>query len=515
MEDHDMGIRDHDETDRAVRTHEAAAQAAPRCGCGRGSGGCGCEPAARGGSRGAGARGRAASRDILVFGPLDPKLACEVTQQLIALDREDSSQPIRVLVNSPGGPSDEGFALVDAIRFVRAPVFTVCVGQAARSAALVMLAPPRERRFVTPHASFALAMPSGGVMGTAADIDVAAREVMRQKDAVLRFLAEASGQPLNKVARDLDRSFRLVAEEAVAYGLVARVLEGAHDLALAGAVMEPALAAVPAPASVAAEPVDTGAVQPAAPGPSTGSTSQPETPPQPETQPQPVLQPQPGADAPAPLAAPCTAPAVPAREACSVEEALPASAPGVPVAQAHRPGEARPRTAFLFGEINPDSAERLIRRLLALDEEAPREGITLLVNSPGGCAASGFAILDVLRLLRAPVTTICTGKACSAGTLVMLAPPRERRFILPHARMMLHQPSMSMRGTALDVEIAARELVRLRERGNAFYARATGQPLERIAVDVLRDYWMDAEASVAYGLVGRVVRHAAELPPAA
>ncbi len=415
------------------------------------------------------------SRDILVFGQLTPALTSAVTRQLLALDSEDSNWPIRVLVNSPGGPSDEGFALVDAIRFVRAPVFTVCVGQAARSAALVMLAPPRERRFVTPHASFALAMPSGGVMGTAADIDVAAREVMRQKDAVLRFLAEASGQPLNKVARDLDRSFRLVAEEAVAYGLVARVLEGPHDLALAGAVMEPALAEVPAQALVAAQPVDTGAAQPAAPGPSTGSTSQP------ETQPQPEAQPQPGADAPAPRAAPCTASAVPAPGACSVEEAPPASAHDVPVAQARR----------------------------------PREGITLLVNSPGGCAASGFAILDVLRLLRAPVTTICTGKACSAGTLVMLAPPRERRFILPHARMMLHQPSMTMRGTALDVEIAARELVRLRERGNAFYARATGQPLERIAADVLRDCWMDAEASVAYGLVGRVVRHAGDLPPAA
>jgi ATP-dependent Clp protease protease subunit len=170
------------------------------------------------------------------------------------------------------------------------------------------------------------------------------------------------------------------------------------------------------------------------------------------------------------------------------------------------------RSVLLFGGIEPKLTREVIRQLVMLDQMSKTKPIKLLINSPGGLADDGFAIFDMVRFLSAPVFTICTGLAASAATIVMVASPKERRFVLPHARVMLHQPSVGVRGTASDIAIGAREILRVRKKANELFAKETGQSLEKIEKDMHRDYWMSAEEAVAYGLASRIVVREHDLP---
>jgi ATP-dependent Clp protease, protease subunit len=162
------------------------------------------------------------------------------------------------------------------------------------------------------------------------------------------------------------------------------------------------------------------------------------------------------------------------------------------------------RFVLVFGEIDDKLAratcERLI--LLAQESEAP---IHLLISSPGGHVESGDAIHDMVRFVRAPVTTIGSGWVASAGTHIFLAAPKERRVCLPNTRFMIHQPSGGAGGRASDIAIQAREIVKTRERIAQVVARETGQPLERVIADMERDHWMSADEAKAYGILGRIV----------
>jgi ATP-dependent Clp protease protease subunit len=170
------------------------------------------------------------------------------------------------------------------------------------------------------------------------------------------------------------------------------------------------------------------------------------------------------------------------------------------------------RSVLLFGPIEPKLTRAIVMQLLALDQLSGTRPIRMYVNSPGGLADDGFAILDVIRYVRAPVQTICTGLAASAATIVMVGARKGSRFILPHSRVMLHQPSQGARGTASDIAITAKEILRLRKKANELFAAETGRPLEKIEKDMHRDYWMSAEEAVAYGLVDRILTHFSDLP---
>lgn len=163
------------------------------------------------------------------------------------------------------------------------------------------------------------------------------------------------------------------------------------------------------------------------------------------------------------------------------------------------------RSVLLFGPIEPKLTQDIFQRLLVLDDADPERPIKMLINSPGGVADDGFAMYDLIKSLRAPVTTVVTGLAASAATIVLAAPPKERRLILPNSRVMLHQPSSGVRGTASDIAISAKEIIRLRKKANELFVRETGQPLDKLEGDMHRDYWMSAEESVEYGLIGRVI----------
>jgi ATP-dependent Clp protease protease subunit len=168
------------------------------------------------------------------------------------------------------------------------------------------------------------------------------------------------------------------------------------------------------------------------------------------------------------------------------------------------------RFVMLFGEINHAVARAACTRLIALAEDS--EGpITVLISSPGGHVESGDAIHDIIRFVRAPVTTVGTGWVASAGTHVFLAAPKQRRLCLPNTRFMIHQPGGGMGGPATDIAIQAKEILRTRERIAKVISRETGQPFDKVLADMERDFWLSAEEAIKYGLVSKIIETSREL----
>ena len=171
------------------------------------------------------------------------------------------------------------------------------------------------------------------------------------------------------------------------------------------------------------------------------------------------------------------------------------------------------RKVLVFGAIDDKLARDVTGRLLALAGRSAAP-IDVYINSPGGHVESGDTIHDMIRFVdaEAPVRIIGTGWVASAGALIFLAGKKDRRFCLPHTRFLLHQPMGGVRGPAVDIDIEAREIVKMRERLNRLIARETGQTYEKVATDTDRNYWMSAEEAIAYGMVTRVIEVAADLP---
>lgn len=187
--------------------------------------------------------------------------------------------------------------------------------------------------------------------------------------------------------------------------------------------------------------------------------------------------------------------------------------PAAPTAEASAFLEAKAfasRCVLVFGSIDHALAAETVRRLVALDA-ASHAPIELLVSSPGGHVESGDAIHDAIRYIEAPVHIVGMGWVGSAAVHLYLAAPRERRLCTPNTRFLIHQPSGGAGGSASDIAIQARELLKARERIASVIARETGQPLERVQADIERDRWMSAEEAVDYGLVARVVERRAAL----
>lgn len=168
------------------------------------------------------------------------------------------------------------------------------------------------------------------------------------------------------------------------------------------------------------------------------------------------------------------------------------------------------RTVLIYGEINQQMAQKVTEQLLMLAADSD-DDIKLFINSQGGHVESGYTIFDMIRYVKPRVKIIGTGWAASAGALIYVAVPREDRYSLPHTRYMMHQPLGGVRGQASDIDIEAREIIKMRDRLNEIFAEQTGQSLERITKDTQRNFWISAEEAVTYGLVGKVITNATEL----
>jgi ATP-dependent Clp protease protease subunit len=168
------------------------------------------------------------------------------------------------------------------------------------------------------------------------------------------------------------------------------------------------------------------------------------------------------------------------------------------------------RNLIISGEVTQKLAADVMAQLLALSAVS-NDPITVFINSQGGHVESGDTIHDIVRFVEPPVRMIGTGWVASAGALIYVSVPRERRFSLPNTRFLLHQPAGGARGTAADVEIEAKEILKMRERLNRVFAEQTGQTVARIEDDTRRNFWLDAQGAVEYGLVGRIINRASDI----
>ena len=168
------------------------------------------------------------------------------------------------------------------------------------------------------------------------------------------------------------------------------------------------------------------------------------------------------------------------------------------------------RTILVSGGIDDKVAARSIAQLLILDAES-HDPIRVMITSQGGHVDSGFAIHDMLRFVESPITTIGAGWVASIAVPILFGAPKERRYSLPNTRFLLHQPSGGAGGQASDIRIEAEEILKVRERLNELIANETGQPVERVAKDSDRNFWMDAEQALEYGLVGEIITNVTEI----
>ncbi len=168
------------------------------------------------------------------------------------------------------------------------------------------------------------------------------------------------------------------------------------------------------------------------------------------------------------------------------------------------------RTVLIFGGIDQKLAQAVTAQLLYLDHVS-HDPIKIIVNSPGGHVESGDTIHDMIEFIASPVAVIGTGWVASAGTHIFLGAAKERRFCLPNTRFLIHQPAGGAQGKAVDIEIAANEIIRMRGRLAQVIADKTGQALERVAKDIERDYWMSTSEAIEYGILGKVIRSVSEV----
>lgn len=174
------------------------------------------------------------------------------------------------------------------------------------------------------------------------------------------------------------------------------------------------------------------------------------------------------------------------------------------------------RIVFLGTPVDDDVANVIIAQLLFLESEDPDKDVSLYINSPGGVVSAGMAIFDTMQYIKPQVSTICLGQAASMGAFLLAGGAPGKRFALPNARVMIHQPSGGAGGQATDIEIAARQILLLKKRLNELLAKNCKQPLERVEKDVERDYWMSAPEAKEYGLIDEVIasKKAADKKPA-
>lgn len=163
------------------------------------------------------------------------------------------------------------------------------------------------------------------------------------------------------------------------------------------------------------------------------------------------------------------------------------------------------RVIFLVGEVNDQVANLVVAQLLFLESENPDKDISFYINSPGGSVTAGLAIYDTMQFVKPEISTLCMGMAASMGSFLLMAGAKGKRFALPNSKVMIHQPSGGTSGQATDIEIHAREIIKTRHQLNKIYSDRTGQPIEKIELDMERDRYLSADEAQAYGLVDQVI----------
>jgi len=165
------------------------------------------------------------------------------------------------------------------------------------------------------------------------------------------------------------------------------------------------------------------------------------------------------------------------------------------------------RIIFIGGPVTDDLANSIVAQLLHLEQEDPKKDITLYINSPGGSVSAGMAMIDTMNFIKPDVSTVCIGMAASMGAMLLSAGAKGKRFMLPNGTVMIHQPMSGVEGQASDIEITAKRIIKLKELLRDMLVKATGQKKDKIEQDMDRDYWMDANESLKYGIIDKVIKN--------
>ena len=380
-----------------------------------------------------------------------------IIAQLLYLEFDNPEKPIYFYINSTGtswytgdaiGFETEAFAICDTLRYVKPPVHTICIGQAMGTAAVILSAGTKGQRAALPHASIVLHQPRSGARGQATDIQIRAQEVLHNKRAMLDILSANTGRSVDELSKDSDRMSYLT-----------RTSQGVR-------------------------PDRQGAQQPQG---SAGTSSC------------------------------CLNLRSPTFSTLHFPRSMPIGTPSVPY---RLPGSQMERWVdiytrlgverilFLGSEVNDAIANSLVAQMLYLDSDDSSKPIYLYINSPGGSVTAGLAIYDTMQYVKSDVVTICVGLAASMGAFLLAAGTKGKRLALPHSRIMIHQPlGGTAQRQASDIEIEAREILRMKDMLNRSMAEMSGQSFEKIEKDTDRDYFLSSQEAKDYGLIDRVIAH--------
>ena len=379
---------------------------------------------------------------IIVLGQeVDDPIANRLCAQLLLLSAEDPHRDISLYINSPGGSVSAGLAIYDTMRLIPNDVSTLAMGLAASMGQFLLSAGTPGKRYALPHSRVLMHQGSAGIRGTAVDIEIQAENLEHTKNVMMRLIAEHTGQPVEKVEQDAVRDRWFTAEEAQEYGFVDAVLTDLATIAPAAGVRRVGL------------------------GVTTG---------------------------------------VGAMSSYTIPSVIEKTLHGERAVDIYS-RLLTDRIVYIGTEIDDGVANVVIAQLLHLESESRESPINLYLNSPGGSVTAMFAIYDTMQFIGSPVATTCVGQAASSAAVLLAGGTPGSRMVLPHARIVLHQPSTGGQGALPDLAIQAKEIVRLRAEMEEILARHTGQTRERLREDTGRDLVMNAEEAMAYGLVDGVL----------
>ncbi len=396
---------------------------------------------------------------IIVLGQeVDDAIANRLCAELLLLSAEDPQRDISLYVNSPGGSVTAGLAIYDTMRLIPNEVSTLAMGLAASMGQFLLSGGTPGKRYALPHSRVLMHQGSAGIGGSAVDIEIQAENLEHTKNVMMRLIAEHTGQPVDKVERDADRDRWFTAEEARDYGFVDEIL------------------------------TDVSAVTPALLRDLSGW------------------------------------PVGWARQDARRDGGSAMSQYSIPsVVEKTIRGERAvdiysrlltDRIIYVGTEIDDGVANVVIAQLLHLESERPESAINLYLNSPGGSVTATLAIYDTMQFIGSPVATTCVGQAASTAALLLAGGAAGSRMVLPHARVVLHQPSGGGQGALPDLALQAKEIVRLRAEMEEILSRHTGQGVDRLREDTGRDLVLNAQEAVAYGVVDGVLDSRKAVPAA-
>ncbi|KAI7732894.1 hypothetical protein M8C21_015372, partial [Ambrosia artemisiifolia] len=409
-------------------------------------------------------------RIVVINGPISDDTSHVVVAQLLFLESENPSKPINMYLNSPGGAVTAGLAIYDTMQYIRSPINTICLGQAASMASLLLAAGAKGERRSLPNATIMIHQPSGGYSGQAKDITIHTKQINRIWDSLNALYAKHTGQPVDVIQKNMDRDYFMTPQEAKEFGIIDEVIDERPMTLVTDAVGKgPDACSRQHKISSFMSDINLRFVQ-------ANDRNMVELW---------VVENNPISRSIKNLYKLASSTTT-TRQATITNQCRPYSLIPMVIEHSSRGERAydifsrllKERIVVINGPISDDTSHVVVAQLLFLESENPSKPINMYLNSPGGAVTAGLAIYDTMQYIRSPINTICLGQAASMASLLLAAGAKGERRSLPNATIMIHQPSGGYSGQAKDMTIHTKQIIRVWDSLNALYAKHTGQPID-------------------------------------